>query len=84
MGFDNEHLTDIPQARIIHIIERMMRFPYPTICRHSVAADLLSLLEEYGRPVSTELARAIVQADDDTALVLLARERESTQGRIYD
>ena len=63
--------TMIPQERILHIIERMMRFPHPTVCRHLVAADLLSLLGEYGFPVSQELAKAVVGADDEKALELL-------------
>jgi hypothetical protein len=36
-----------------------------------VACDLLSLLVEYGYPVSNELAGAVVRAEDDVALEIL-------------
>jgi len=62
---------DIPQIRILRIIQRLMQFPYPQICRHLVAADLLSLLEEYGMEVSSDLAKAVVGADDENAVRLL-------------
>ena len=50
-----------------------MKFPYPTICRHLVAADMLSALEEHGYPVSRRLVKAVVDADDEAALEALAK-----------
>jgi hypothetical protein len=66
----------IPAEVILKQIEWLMKFPYPTICRHLVAANLLSTLEEHGYPVSKELARAVVGADDDAALALLAERAQ--------
>jgi hypothetical protein len=56
---------------ILRMIYNLMKFPFPQICRHLVATDLLSLLEKHGHPVSPELAKAVVQADDLTAIRLL-------------
>lgn len=57
---------------LVKMIERLLKFPFATICRHSVASDLLDQLERHGAVISHDLARAIVGADDDTALRLLA------------
>lgn len=59
---------------LFSFVRNAIDFPYPQICKHSVAADLLSLLEKHGVPISKELADAVVQADDERALSLL-RER---------
>lgn len=64
-------MNEIPAFRIWRMIENAIKFPYPQICKHLVAADLLSLLEQYGVVVSEELAKAIVSADDEAALLLL-------------
>lgn len=64
-------IQPIDPSVLVTMIDRLMRFPFPTICRHSVAADLLDRLELQGAPVSVELARAIVSADDETVLELL-------------
>jgi hypothetical protein len=61
----------IPASKIMAMIAGTIAFPYPKICKHLVAADLLSLLEEHGFPVTTELAGAVVNADDEVALDLI-------------
>jgi len=61
----------IEPSVLVTMIERLLKFPYPQICRHSVAGTLLDHLERAGAPVSKELARAVVQADDELALALL-------------
>jgi hypothetical protein len=53
------------------MVERAMQFPYPTICRHLVAADLLSTLEEHGYRMPEGLAHAVVNAHDEDALAIL-------------
>lgn len=52
------------------MVKKLLEFPYPQICRHSVAYDLLSIIEEYGGDVPNELAQAVTQADDERALEL--------------
>jgi hypothetical protein len=64
----------IPASVLWRAIRVLLNFPYPQICRHSVAADLLSILEEHGVPVSAELASAVVRAEDDEALALLPEQ----------
>lgn len=57
-----------------NMVIKLLEFPYPQICRHSVACDLLSIIEEHGGLVSNELAQAVTQADDEKALELLLKE----------
>jgi hypothetical protein len=64
-------MKPIDPAILVKMIERLLNFPFATICRHSVAADLLDQLGRHGAPVTDDLARAIVGADDETALRLL-------------
>jgi hypothetical protein len=64
-------MKDIEPRVLLTMIERLLKFPFPQICRHSVACDLLDQLERHGAPVSQDLAKAIVNADDETALTLL-------------
>lgn len=59
------------EAILYPMIRRLLSFPFPTICRHSVALDLLSLLEEHGYKVDPELIAATSRADDTLALQLL-------------
>jgi hypothetical protein len=61
----------IESTEVVKIIRGLLRFPYPQICRHSVALDLLSLLEASGAPISQELADAVVCSDDASALRIL-------------
>ena len=63
---------------LLRMIERLVNFPFPQICRHSVACDLLSLFETYfGGDGLARLAKALVQADDESALA----EIESLVGK---
>ena len=49
-------------------IRRLMQFRFPQICRHLVALELLTILEQHGATIDPELATAITQADDWKAL----------------
>lgn len=64
-------MTPIAQHEIVSLIERFINYPGAKICRHLVAARLLNLLENHGVVVTSELASAIVQADDEKALEYL-------------
>lgn len=67
--------VQIPASALVEIIRRMLELPEPTICRHSVAAWLLSVLERHGCKVSDALAHAVVFAEpDEDALRLLDSE----------
>lgn len=63
---------------IITEIRRLIEFPYSKVCVHFAAGNLLTLLERHGEPADAELARAVVRADDETALRLL-EEMESAR-----
>jgi hypothetical protein len=43
-------------------------YPWPQVCKHLVACHILSDMEEIGFVVPSELAKAVVRADDETAL----------------
>ena len=60
------------QKDLLKAIRNAIAFPYSQICKHVVAADLLSVLEKHGVEVSKELADAVVSANDEEALTLLA------------
>jgi hypothetical protein len=72
----SEATVSIPATQVFRIIKRLVTFPYPQICVHSVAADLLSALEDNGleaTPDFVALARAVVRAEDEDALEILSR-----------
>ena len=47
---------------------RVIAYPFPQVCKHLVAANMLSDMEQLGFEVTNEVARAVVQSDDDAAL----------------
>lgn len=53
------------------LVVDMIEFPQPTVCKHFVAAKLLSMMEYFGYNVTPELAGAVVNANDEEALKLL-------------
>ena len=61
---------------ILSVIHKMLTFDYPTICRHYIAAELLSLLESKGVPVTNDFARGVVNADDALAISELKKLEE--------
>lgn len=61
------------QKRLVNIIIKTLKFPYPQICIHSVSLDLLSLLEESGLIISNELSVYIVKAEDNLAILELEK-----------
>lgn len=61
----------VPADVAIEMVRRLLQFPYPQICRHLVAAELLAALKEAGHPVSAEALEATWNARDEEALELL-------------
>jgi len=49
-------------AQLCRIILGLVRFPYAQICRHSVALDLLSAMEEDGTLLPDGLVAAICKS----------------------
>ena len=56
---------------VLKLVSNLMKLPFPKICRHSVALDLISVLEQKGWTVPDGLAKAICQADDETAIEII-------------
>ena len=68
--------TTITEADIMGLVKRYVEFPFPQICRHLVALELLSLLESKGHKLDTKMVAAVCNADaddddDETALKLI-------------
>jgi hypothetical protein len=63
----------IAEQKIIAVAQRILKHPQGTICKHWVVLILLDLLEREGWPISMELAKAVVDADDDKSLELLEK-----------
>lgn len=61
----------IEVADILNEIKKLIQFPQARICKHSAACNLISLLESKGCEWTPEFVKAVVDADDDTALKLL-------------
>lgn len=64
-------MEKITETDIYKIIKRLVEFPFPQICVHYVAINLLSLLESKNVNIDNNLAKVLTQADDFTALELL-------------
>jgi len=64
-------MRDIDPAVLVTLIDRLLNFQHPTICRHYVAATLLDILEQHGAPLTRQLAGSVVRGDDDDAIELL-------------
>ena len=61
----------ISKQDILKVIKELIEFPDSKICKHHVAATLLSLLEAKGYKLDNDLVKAIVDADDETSLSIL-------------
>lgn len=59
----------ISEKDILEVVKKLIEFPYPQVCRHYVAANLLDLLERKGYSLSSSLAKSVVKCDDERALL---------------
>ena len=79
----NSKEVSVPMSQVLDLVGSLLRFPFPTICRHAVAGDLLDLLERSGlNPGETfdELCGFVVGAHDDEALEALERLKDEERG----
>jgi hypothetical protein len=68
---------NLPHLTVLELMRKLINFPRPEICKHSVVCDLLSALEAEGMPVSEDLAGAVVNADDEGSLAILDKAIEN-------
>lgn len=61
----------VPIDELWKLVQCCIRFPYPQICKHSVACDILDVIERHGGLVTEEIADAIIQCRDEDALRLI-------------
>ena len=54
-------------------VKHMVNFPFPQICRHSVALNILSLMEKHGYVIPSGLAKAVCEGSngDEKAMEIL-------------
>lgn len=64
----------IPGYEVLRMVRKSLQFPYSKVCIHSVACDLLSLLEKHGWAIPDGLADAVVRCHDDVAIGFLDAE----------
>ena len=62
---------------IYGLVEGLIKFPFSQICVHSVALDIMSVLEKNGEPISDRLVKCLVAASagDEEALEILKNRR---------
>ena len=65
----------IPASVVINMVRRLLNFPYPQVCRHLVAAELLGALKENGCPVDGALISAVFSGRDDEAIALIEHRK---------
>jgi hypothetical protein len=68
---------------VLSLVHGLLNFPYPRICRHAVASNLLSELEARGWKCPPELEEAVVRCQDDDAIAIIDRlvgEADGTGG----
>jgi len=57
------NLGNVPVEILYKAIRNLLEYPMPTICRHYVALDLLSIIEDAtGKPSDKKLTEFIVKA----------------------
>ena len=71
---DERSEEGIVRTALFSYMLTLVRFPFAQKCRHSVALDLLSLLEQCGIDLPDGLAKAICQSsagDEEAERILL-------------
>lgn len=66
----------INEKDILNFILNIVKFPFAQVCKHYVAGNLLSLLEEKGMleyEDADRLAKALVKADDENSIRILKK-----------
>lgn len=63
----------VPDRALLQLVEKLIDFPFPQICRHLVAHDLLQAMREAGAEIPDELIDAVTQAQDASAREQLAQ-----------
>ena len=61
-------------AALFENVLKTIQYPNATVCKHYVAANILSLMEKHGVPISKEMAYAVVNGEDEDAEIILKKE----------
>ena len=58
---------------IVELMKDIIKYPDARICKHYIACLLLEILEKNGLEISNNLAEALVQCNDELALIELEK-----------
>ena len=74
----------VPASALFKLVEGCVKFPFPQVCRHLVALDLLSVMMEAGVEVPDELVKAISQSSggDEKAMEILLEMKKSVPNEL--
>ncbi len=67
----------VSDRALLALVEKLLDFPFPQICRHLVAHDLLQAMREAGAEIPDQLIDAVTQAQDTSAKQQLAELMET-------
>ena len=67
----SQNIDKATEMRLWALIRQTLSYPQPLVCKHLLAADLLSLLESSGVAIESVLAKAVIESNDTLALALI-------------
>lgn len=76
VGKTEINMTSELKKDLLKEVRHMVNFPFAQICRHSVALNILSIMEKNGYVLPPELVKAVSEssAGDTKALEILEKE----------
>ena len=65
--------TRFSDSQLLVLVRKILMHRGGQVCKHTIAADVLELMEQGGYPLNEQvpLVSAVVEADDETALKIL-------------
>lgn len=64
-------MKGVPSEALLKLVRGLLDYPFPQVCRHLVAHDVLTIMKESGVEIPDELLRAVTHAKDDEAKQIL-------------
>jgi hypothetical protein len=66
-------LESLSNKDTIQLCIKLLQYPNSKVCKHKTVLDILSYLEDSGYKISSELANAISNANDEKSIELLSK-----------
>lgn len=67
------------EKEFYQMVQNWIKFPFPKICKHTVALDLLNILEKKGCNINAEIVKSISDCEDGKTLELLEKYTKETE-----